>query len=101
MQVMVNASVRVGTRVSLFSYYTLNYANSDTSGASSFPSNQYDLALDYGRASFDVRHRLFLGGTLALPYKFPISPMLLARPVHPFNVTTRVDSNGAALFNDR
>ncbi len=100
-QVIVNGSVRVGTRVSLFSYYTLNYANSDTSGVSSFPSNQYDLALDYGRASFDVRHRLFLGGTMALPYKFRISPMLVASSGQPFNVTTGVDSNGDSIFNDR
>ena len=61
---------RVGSKLQLFGYYTLNYANSDTSGVSSFPSNSYNISQDYGRASFDTRHRLFLGGTIALPYCF-------------------------------
>src|SRR5579863_2504158 len=100
-QFIVNGNVRVGTRVSLFSYYTLNYANSDTSGVTYFPSNQYDLALDYGRASFDIRQRLFFGGSIGLPYNFRISPFMIASAGVPFNVTTGVDSNGDSLFNDR
>ena len=112
-QFIVNGNVRVGTRVSLFSYYTLNYANSDISGggggggfgggsaALGFPSNQYDLALDYGRASFDIRQRLFFGGSIGLPYNFRISPFMIASSGVPFNVTTGVDSNGDSLFNDR
>ena len=100
-QFIVNGNVRVGSRVSLFSYYTLNYANSDTSGAASFPSNQYGLALDYGRASFDIRQRLFLGGSIGLPYNFRISPFMIASSGVPFNVTTGIDSNGDSLFNDR
>jgi len=39
----------MGAKLSLFGYYTLNYANSDTSGASSIPSNPFDLQQDYGR----------------------------------------------------
>jgi hypothetical protein len=112
-QFIVNGNVRVGTRVSLFSYYTLNYANSDISGggggggfgggsaALGFPSNQYDLAIDYGRASFDIRQRLFFGGSIGLPYNFRISPFMIASSGVPFNVTTGVDSNGDSLFNDR
>jgi len=100
-QFIVNGNVRVGTRVSLFSYYTLNYTNSDTSGVTYFPSNQYDLALDYGRASFDIRQRLFFGGSIGLPYNFRISPFMIASAGVPFNVTTGVDSNGDSLFNDR
>ena len=100
-QLIVNGSVRVGTRVSLFGYYTLNYANSDTSGVASFPSNQFDLALDYGRASFDTRQRLFFGGSIGLPYMFRLSPFMIASSGVPFNVTTGVDSNGDSIFNDR
>jgi hypothetical protein len=100
-QFIVNGNVRVGTRVSLFSYYTLNYANSDTSGVTSFPSNQYDLALDYGRASFDIRQRLFFGGSIGLPYNFRVSPFMIASSGVPFNVTTGLDSNGDSIFNDR
>jgi hypothetical protein len=100
-QFIVNGNVRVGTRVSLFSYYTLNYANSNTAGVASFPSNQYDLALDYGRASFDTRQRLFLGGSIALPYSFRLSPFMVASSGVPFNISTGVDSNGDSIFNDR
>ena len=67
----MNTNVRVGAKIQLFGFYTLGYANSDTSGVSSFPSNSYNISQDYGRASFDVRHRLFLGGSIALPYLDP------------------------------
>ena len=55
-QLIANFNIRAGAKLSLFGYYALNYANSDTSGASSFPSDQYDFGADYGRASFDTRH---------------------------------------------
>jgi hypothetical protein len=100
-QLIINGNVRVGTRVSLFSYYTLNYANSDTSGISGFPSNQYDLVLDYGHAFFDIRQRLFFGGSISLPYMFRLSPFMIASSGVPFNVTTGVDSNGDSVFTDR
>jgi len=109
-QFIVNGTVRAGARLSLFGYYTLNYANSDTTGVSGgfsnqavigFPSNQYDLALDYGRASYDIRQRLFFGGSIALPYRFRISPFLIASSGVPFNVTSGVDSNNDSLFTDR
>ncbi len=58
----------------MFGYYSLSYANSDTAGVSSFPSNSYDIGQDYGRASFDIRNRFFLGGSIALPYLFRLSP---------------------------
>jgi carboxypeptidase family protein len=100
-QLITNFNIRLGQRLGLFGYYSLNYAHSDTSGASSFPSNQYDLALDYGRASFDVRHRLFLGGTIGLPYAFRLSPFMVANSGSPYNVTVGQDLSGDSLFNDR
>jgi len=100
-QLITNVNVRMGARLSLFGYYVLNYANSDTVGASSFPSNSYDVGADYGRAFFDTRHRLFLGGTISLPYAFRLSPFLLASSGAPANVTAGQDLNGDSLFNDR
>jgi len=100
-QVIINGSVRVGAKLSLFGYYTLNYSNSDTNGITSFPSNQYNLALDYGRAAFDIRNRLFLGGTISLPYMFRLSPFLVASSGIPFNVTSGVDTFNDSLFNER
>jgi hypothetical protein len=100
-QFIINTSLRMGSKLSLFGYYTLNYANSDTSGAGSFPSAFNDISLDYGRASFDIRHRVFVGGTIGLPYSFRLSPFLLASSGIPFTLTTGQDVNGDSIFNDR
>ncbi|MFZ0958677.1 MAG: carboxypeptidase regulatory-like domain-containing protein [Candidatus Sulfotelmatobacter sp.] len=100
-QFIVNSNIRVGTRLQLFTYYVLNYANSDTSGVSSFASNSYDISQDYGRASFDTRQRLFLGGSIAMKYGFRFSPFFVASAGSPFNITTSTDLNGDSIFNDR
>jgi Carboxypeptidase regulatory-like domain/TonB dependent receptor len=101
-QLIVNSSVRIGSKLSLFGYYTLNYANSDTgAGASSFPSINNNISLDYGRSAFDIRHRVFFGGTIGLPYAFRLSPFMMASSGTPYNVTTGQDLNGDSIFNDR
>lgn len=100
-QLIINSSIRMGTRLSIFGYYTLNYANSDTSGASGVPSNPNDLGDDYGRASFDVRHRIFMGGTVGGPYGLRFSPFMIFSSGGPFNITTGQDPFGDAAFNAR
>jgi hypothetical protein len=100
-QLIVNSNVRVGSKIQLFGFYTLNFANSDTGGVSSFASNAYDINEDYGRASFDTRQRLFFGGSLALPYSIRLSPFLIASSGTPFNIVTPDDLNGDFIFNDR
>jgi hypothetical protein len=100
-QLIVNSSIRMGAKLSLFGYYSLNYAKSDTSGAGSFPSNPFDVSQDYGRASFDVRHRVFFGGTMGLPYAVRISPFLVAQSGVPFNITTGQDLFQDSIFNTR
>jgi Carboxypeptidase regulatory-like domain len=101
-QLIVNSSIRIGAKLSLFGYYTLNYANSDTgSGAGSFPSINNNISLDYGRSAFDIRHRFFFGGTIGLPYAFRLSPIMMASSGTPYNVTTGQDLNGDSIFNDR
>ncbi len=100
-QFIVNGSLRVGAKVSLFGYYSLSYANSDTGGSNSFPTNQFNVAQDYGRAAFDVRHRLFLGGSISMPYQFRLSPFVIASSGSPFNITSGQDANKDSIFNDR
>ncbi|MGC1453260.1 MAG: carboxypeptidase regulatory-like domain-containing protein [Candidatus Sulfotelmatobacter sp.] len=100
-QLIVNSNVKVSSKVQLFGYYTLNYAKGDTSGVSSFPSNSYNIRQDYGRASFDTRNRLFLGGTISFPYMFRLSPFLVASSGSPYNITAGSDLNGDSVFNDR
>src|SRR5258708_4184808 len=100
-QLIANFNIRAGAKLSLFGYYALNYANGDASGASSFPSNQYDLGADYGRASFDMRHRLFMGGMIGLPRGFRLSPFMIFNSGSPYNVTVGQDLSNDSLFNDR
>ncbi len=100
-QLIANTNIRVGSKLQLFGYYVLNYANSDASGVSNFASNSYNLSQDYGRAEFDTRQRLFFGGSISLPYAFRLSPFMVASAGSPFNITSPNDVNGDSVFNDR
>jgi hypothetical protein len=98
---MVISNVRVGSKLQLFGYYSLNYAKSDTGGVTTFPSNSYDISQDYGRGSFDIRNRLFLGGSVGLPHLFRVSPFMVVSSGSPFNITSPFDLNGDSQYNDR
>ncbi|HEY2360503.1 MAG TPA: carboxypeptidase regulatory-like domain-containing protein [Candidatus Angelobacter sp.] len=101
-QLILSFNMRAGTKLTIFSFYMFGHANSDTAGANSFPSDPArGIAADYGRAAFDVRQRLFFGGTIALPYGFRVSPFMVANAGAPFNITTGTDLNGDSIFNDR
>ena len=100
-QLITNVQIRLSQKLSVTSFYALGYANSDTGGPSSNPSNQYDLTQDYGRAAFDVRNRMFLSGTASLAHNIRISPFVIANSGAPFNITTGQDNNGDSFFNDR
>jgi len=98
-QLILSSNVRAGSKLTLFGYYTLNNVHSNTSGG--FPTDQYNLDLDYGRSTYDIRHRVFFGGSIAAPYGFRLSPFLIATSGTPYSVTLGTDWNGDSLFNDR
>lgn len=114
-QLIANVRVSVGKKISLFGFYTLGYANSNVSGgggggggfssgvtsSAGFVSNSYDPMADYGRASFDVRDRAFIGGTIEVPYGFRLSPFIIINSGQPYNITAGSDLNGDSIFNDR
>jgi len=100
-QLILNGNVRVGTKVQMFGFYTFGYANSDTSGITGFASNSYNISQDYGRGSFDVRNRVFLGGSIALPYLMRLSPFMVISSGSPFTITSPLDINGDQIYNDR
>jgi len=111
-QIIVNNRVQVGARLSLWGYYTLNYANGNTSGAGYVPSipcgapslptgTPCGIDEDYGRASFDVRHRAFVGGSISMPWGLRASPFLVAQSGSPFNITTGQDLYGINAYNTR
>ncbi|HEX4320924.1 MAG TPA: TonB-dependent receptor [Acidobacteriaceae bacterium] len=99
-RLVVNGNLH-GKKVGLFSYFMLSKVETNTSGAGTFPSNGYDLHADYGRGSYDLRRRLFLGGFTRLPWKFSLNPFILYQSSSPFNITVGQDLNGDTQFNDR
>jgi hypothetical protein len=56
---------------------------------------------DYGRSSFDVHHRVVVGGTITLPYAVRLNPFVILSSGQPYNVTLGQDLNGDSIFNDR
>jgi hypothetical protein len=100
-QLITQVNYHFKSRVSLRGYYVLNYANSDTAGPTSFPSNPFDIQDDYGRASFDIRQRVFLGGSVNLPHGISMYPFLLATSGAPYSLTLSEDLIGSSQFNQR
>ena len=100
-QFFAQVNIRAGSKLTLWGNYILNFVNSDTSGASGFPSNPFDLQQDYGRASFDYRNRFFLGGTMGIPHGFRVSPFVVVNSGQPYSVTLSQDFIGSSQFNQR
>lgn len=99
-QLYVNMRYRTKP-VLLYGYYVLGKRDTNTQGPSSFPSNQYDLHADYGRAANDMRNRGYLGGLINLPHQFVLNPFLIVQSSAPFDITVGQDLNGDSQFNDR
>jgi hypothetical protein len=100
-QLMTNVNSKLNRNVSLFGFYTLNYARSNTDGLSTSPANPYNWSGEYGPASTDVRNRVFVGGSIESKWGLRLSPFLSAQSGPPFNITTGTDIYGDTLFNAR
>ena len=100
-QLFINGRVNVNRSLSFFGFYGLSYADADTNGVTSEPSNSLNLKQDYGNAGFNARNRLFLFGTYDAPYHVRLAPFVLAQSGNPFNITVSQDLNGDSFFNDR
>ncbi|MBI2688292.1 MAG: carboxypeptidase regulatory-like domain-containing protein [Acidobacteria bacterium] len=100
-QIMANFNTRFRSNVMLFGFYAFGHANGDTDGAGTFPANTYDLSTEYGRSSFDIHHRVVMGGNLRGKWGFTLNPFVMYSSGAPFNITTGRDNNGDSVFNDR
>jgi hypothetical protein len=100
-QLVTSLNARVSPRVSFSGSYTLGKANSDTDGAGTFPADPYNLRPEYGRAAFDIRHRVQFNGAFSAPWGVRFSPLLTASSARPFNITVGRDLNSDTLFTDR
>ena len=100
-QLVTTVNARVSPKLTLTGSYTLNKADSDTDGAGTFAADPYDLRPEYGRAGFDIRHRIQLNGSVAARWGIRFSPFLVATSGRPFNITIGRDRNLDTLFTDR
>jgi hypothetical protein len=98
-RVYVNGYLQAGQKFSLFGYYSVGESHSDTTGG--FPSNQYDLSVDYGRTVRDIRQRLYTGTHFDFFHGIVGGPFLAVQTSAPFNIVVGQDLNGDSQFNDR
>jgi len=103
-QFFVGFNSRLSRALQIQGNYSLSKTTNDTDGqgSNSFPMNSYDTRIDFGRATFDVRHRFTIFGTINLPwYKIVLSPFVVANTGPPFNITTGQDLNLDRQVNER
>ncbi len=95
-----NAQLNINKYVNYWAWFGDRYKNSDTGGASSFPTNQYRVSDDYGRIA-SASARLFTGADIKAPWGITLDPFIAFTGHQPFNITTGTDLNGDTQFNDR
>jgi carboxypeptidase family protein len=100
-QLITNINSRLNANISLFGFYTYNRAMSNTDGLGTYPANPYNYSGEYGPASTDVRHRVFMGGSINTKWNMRLSPFVVVQSGPPFNITTGRDIYGDTLFNSR
>lgn len=100
-RVTVNLRYHPTPETFLFGYYSWNDAHSDTTGPDSFPTDPWNIGADYAAASYDIHHRVFIGGRIPLPWGFDFSPFLVAHSGAPFSITLGQDLFGTGIHNGR
>ena len=103
-QFFVGFNTRFSRMFQLNGNYSLSKTTNDTDGQGGqlFPMNSYDLSGEFGRSSFDIRHRFTIFGTVNLPWwKVVLNPFVVANTGPGFNITTGQDRNLDRQFNER
>ena len=103
-QFFIGFNSRLSRTFQLNANYSLSKTTNDTDGQGSalFPMNSYDLSGEFGRSSFDIRHRFTIFGTINLPWwKVVLNPFVIANTGPGFNITTGQDRNLDRQFNER
>jgi len=100
-QFILNFNSRFNRNITMTAYYVLSKANSDTDGVGSIPADPYNLSLDYGRASGDIRHRFVMTGNFRAPWGISLNPFVIVQSGRPFNITLGRDLNGDTFNLER
>lgn len=100
-QLVTNINSRLNRNVSLYGFYVLSYAKSNTDGINTYPANQYNMAGEYGPAATDIRHRGSIGGSIVAPWNLRFSPLIVVQSGAPFDIYTSQDVYGDTLLSAR
>lgn len=100
-QLIANINAKLNAGFSLFGFYVLNHAMSNTDGIGTSPANPYNYQGEYGPAATDVRHRFTMGGSVNFEWHVRVSPFVVVQDGIPFNITAGNDLFGTTLFNAR
>jgi len=96
-QLIANVNSKLTGNVSLFGYYTLSRAMSNTDGLGTFPAVPGSMVGEYGPAAWDIRHRAFIGGSLNTKWNIRLSPFITVQSGAPYNITVGDDLYGDTL----
>ena len=99
-QLHINGSLRA-KRLTLWGFYGLTFASSNTGGSDTFATNPYNSRVDFGRAAYEQRNFAVAGGSWQLPHNVSLSPFLLAQSGTFYDVTSGLDTNQDGQINDR
>jgi hypothetical protein len=103
-QFFLGFNSRLSRMFQLSGNYSLSKSTNDTDGqgGAMFPMNSYDTSGEFGRGSFDIRHRFTIFGTVNLPWwKLVLNPFVVAATGPPFNIITGQDRNLDRQANER
>ena len=90
--------------------YMLSFADGDTENASNprfsvasvaFPAYSYNFAGEYAPLASIPRHNVFIFGSIGLPWKIRMNPMVNISSGRRFNITTGADTNKDSVFTER
>jgi hypothetical protein len=103
-QFVIGFNSRLNRMFQFNSNYSISKTTNDTDGQGGplFPMNSYDTSGEFGRGTFDIRHRFTIFGTVNLPWwKLVMNPFIVANSGPPFNIITGQDLNLDRQSNER
>jgi hypothetical protein len=96
-QLIFNGNARISSRIALFGFYAYGHVNTNVSSPLAAPSNPYNFNQDWGRALYDIRHRVSINGSIVLPFGLRFSPNILYNSAPPLNIVEGIDAVGDGI----
>ncbi|MGH9916461.1 MAG: hypothetical protein ACRD63_14380, partial [Pyrinomonadaceae bacterium] len=97
----INLTSRFAKRFFYTAGYILSNQTTESDGAFSLPSDNFNLTAERGPGELDIRHRLFAYLSINLLSGFRTGINIQYSSAAPYNITTGFDDNGDTTINDR